>query len=76
MYKIIYMTSHELHQPRVYDPLSTLVYASSAHDVQTVICNGEVKLHNGVLRCANRVLEEVYQKCAEYQEKIRQRLIV
>jgi 5-methylthioadenosine/S-adenosylhomocysteine deaminase len=38
------------HLTPVYDPLSTVVYAAQASDVETVMVNGKLLLHNGTLR--------------------------
>lgn len=68
---IIIIDIDHMHQLPVHDIFSTLVYSSKSTDVETVIIDGELIMHNRKMLTLEPHLAELRDKIHEYQTKIR-----
>lgn len=69
---IILVSMNGIHQAPIYNVYSHLVYATKASDVETVIINGRVVMHNRRVMTIDETM--VRMKAREYRDKIRKSL--
>lgn len=58
------------HQLPIYDPLSTIAFASDVFDVQTVMINGELVVTKGNYCYASSVIQTIIVEAQDYQKAI------